>query len=158
MIKVGRIEAILWNIGLPGFTQLLSGQIIKGIFFVLLEITLNVASNFNLAIMYSFLGEFDKAIAVTNYQWLMFYPCLYFFALWDAYRGAMPESESGSYFPFVFGAFFVTTGLMYSPKLILFDLLLGPVFLPILFLIPGLIVGFILKYLIIYLHKSRMNH
>lgn len=155
MKKIGKLEAILWNIALPGFSQLLSGHYIKGIFFVLLEFTININSNFNTAIMFSFLGEIDKAFKVTNFQWLMFYPCLYFFALWDAYRYAMPETEKRSFLPFAFAAYFVTIGLMYSPKLKLFGVLFGPVFLPMLFVIPGLSIGFIIKYLLVRLTKMQ---
>jgi hypothetical protein len=157
MKKPGKLEAILWNIGLPGFAQLISGQLIKGILFILLEFTINVCSNFNLAIMYSFQWKIDQALDVTNFQWLMFYPCLYFFALWDGYRDAMPETERETYLPFAFAAFFVTVGLMYSPNLTLFGVLFGPVFLPMLFLIPGLLIGFTLKYLVIHIHKSKKN-
>lgn len=145
MKRQGKLEAVLWNIAMPGFSQLISGQIVKGIFLVLSEMYINVYSHFNKIIMYSFLWEIDKAIITANYQWLMFYPCFYMFALWDAYRFSMPEDEKLSYLPFVFGAFFVTVGLMLSPKLKLFGVLLGPVFLPILFLLPGLLVGFLIR-------------
>jgi hypothetical protein len=155
MKKPGKLEGVLWNIGLPGFTQLISGQYIKGILFVLLEFTINVSSHFNLAIMYSFQGNIAKAMEVTNFQWLMFYPCLYFFALWDAYRDAMPESEKETYLLFAFSAFFVTVGLMYSPSLRIFGVLFGPVFLPMLFLLPGLAIGYILKKLVHYIDKRK---
>src|SRR5690349_17996690 len=101
MKKMSKLEAILWNIAFPGFSQLLTGQYIKGVLFVALEFIMNVKSRFNQAIMYSFLGEIERAEAVTNYQWLMFYPCVYMFAMWDAYRTAMPENEKYSFLPFV---------------------------------------------------------
>lgn len=153
MKKIGKLEAVLWNIALPGFSQLIYGHFLKGLLFVLMEFLINIGSNFNMAIMYSFLGEIDKAIEVTNFQWLMFYPCLYFFALWDAYRYAMPETEKRSYLPFAFAAYFVTVGLMYSPKIKLFGVLFGPVFLPMVFLIPGLCIGFLIKFLLSRFHK-----
>jgi hypothetical protein len=154
MKKMGRLEAVLWNIAFPGFSQLLSGHYIKGILFVFLEFLINSNSQFNLAIMYSFLGEMDKAYSVLNYQWIMFYPCVYMFAIWDAYRFAMPEDEKLSFLPFVFSAYFVTVGIMYSPKMTIFKLDLGPVFLPMLFLIPGLISGFLIKTLLLYKIKK----
>lgn len=99
-------EALLWSIALPGFGQFLNGSVIKGIAFIILEFLVNVQSNFNLAIMYSFTGEINKAIEITDFQWLMFYPCLYMFAMWDAYREANGKINSFSYIPFVVGAFF----------------------------------------------------
>ncbi|WP_313801274.1 hypothetical protein [Cytobacillus sp.] len=157
MKTLGKLEAVLWSIALPGFSQLLSGQIIKGTLFVLLEFVINMYSNFNSAIMFSFLGEIDHAIQVTNFQWLMFYPCLYFFAMWDAYRTSMPEKEELSFLPFVFSAYFVTVGLMYSTRIKVFGILIGPVFLPMLSLIPGLMIGFIIRWIILSIKKYRLQ-
>lgn len=148
MKKMSKHEAVLWNIAFPGFSQVLMGQYIKGILFVALEVMINAFSHFNLGIMYSFLGEIDRAEAVINYQWLMFYPCVYMFSMWDGYRTAMPDNEKNSYLPFVFSAYFVTVGLMVSPKVTILQIHPGPVFLPMLFLIPGLLVGFLIKYLL----------
>ncbi len=142
---MNRLEAVLWNIAFPGFSQLLMGHYIKGVLFVVLEFIMNVQSHFNQAIMYSFLGEIEKAELVINYQWLMFYPCVYMFSLWDGYRSAMPSDERYSYLPFVFCAYFVTVGLMISPKVTIFEIHPGPVFLPMLFLIPGILIGGLIK-------------
>jgi hypothetical protein len=148
MKQLTKLEAVLWSIALPGFSQLLIGQYLKGILFVLLEFIINVKSHFNEAIMYSFLGETKYAHHIIDYQWLMFYPCLYMFAMWDSYRTAMPPDEKLSFLPFVFGAYFVTIGLMLSPKSVIFHVYLGPVFLPMLFLIPGLLIGFLIKFIL----------
>ena len=156
MRPLTKLEAILWSIALPGFSQLLSGHILKGIIFIVLEFMINVFSNFNTAIRYSFLGEIDHAIEVTDFQWLMFYPCLYMFAMWDAYRSSMPNSEELSFLPFAFGAYFITVGLMYSTKVTIFGILFGPVFLPMLSLIPGLAVGFLIRWLILIYRKRRV--
>ncbi|MBM7603948.1 hypothetical protein JOC75_001921 [Metabacillus crassostreae] len=147
--KPKKHETLLWSIALPGFGQFLNGSLFKGSVFIFLEILVNVLSKFNLAILYSFQGEIQKAIDVTNLQWLMFYPCLYMFAIWDAYRNADGEVNSFSYIPFVFGAFFITIGLIYSTSLKIFGVIIGPVFLPMLSLVPGLLVGFIIYKLVI---------
>lgn len=145
MKKMSKLEAVLWNIAFPGFTQLLTGQYIKGVLFVVLEFIMNVNSHFNSGIMFSFLGEIQKAEEILDYQWLMFYPCVYMFSIWDAYRFAMSAEEKYSFLPFVFGAYFVTVGLMLSPKVTVFQIHPGPIFLPMIFLIPGLIVGGIIQ-------------
>lgn len=149
MKKLSKLEAVLWSVALPGFSQLLVGDYIKGIILILLEFVINVNSHFNLAIMHSFMWEIDSATEVLDFQWLMFYPCVYMFGMWDAYRNAMPKDERLSFLPFVFGAYFVTIGLMLSTKLTIFHVKLGPVFLPMSFLIPGLLVGFVIRYLIL---------
>lgn len=149
MIMTGKLEAILWSIALPGFAQLLNRKFVKGIVFIFLEFLVNVNSHFNMVILYSFQGNIREAIEATNYQWLMFYPCLYMFAMWDAYKDAEGETPPYSYLPFVFSAYFVTIGLIYSPALKLGQKLLGPVWLPILSLFPGLLVGHLLKCMLI---------
>lgn len=153
MKKLSKSEALLWNIALPGFSQLLMGQTVKGIIFMGLEFLINVNSHFNIAILYSFTGEIALACSAVNYQWLMFYPCLYMFALWDAYRSAMPQDEIYSYLPFVFGAYFLTIGLIFSGKGSILGNMFGPVFSPMLFLIPGLLIGYLIRYIL--LRKKR---
>jgi hypothetical protein len=140
-----KLEAILWSIALPGFAQLLNRKFVKGIVFIFLEFLINVNSHFNMVILHSFQGNIREAIEATNYQWLMFYPCLYMFAMWDAYKDARGATPPFSYLPFVFGAYFVTIGLLFSSSLKLGQILLGPVWFPILSLIPGLLAGNLIK-------------
>ncbi|MDF0727863.1 hypothetical protein PY093_14390 [Cytobacillus sp. S13-E01] len=149
------IEVILWSIALPGFGQILNKQLFKGILFILLEFIINVSSNFNTAIRLSFLGDIEGAINVTDYQWLMFYPCVYMFAIWDAHRTATPESSRFIFLPYVFSAYFVTVGLMYSSHIMIFGKILGPVWLPMLFVIPGVLVGFIIRAIILILRRNQ---
>jgi hypothetical protein len=141
-------EKLLWSIAFPGFGQLLNGKYLKGIIFILLEFIINVRSHFNQIIYFSFNGEIEKAIEQTEYQWLMFYPCVYFFAMWDAYKDAGGGKEPYSYLPFVFSAYFVTVGLMYSAKVNLIGITLGTVWFPMLCVIPGLFIGIMLKKLL----------
>lgn len=57
-------------------------------------------SSFNKAIMLSFLGKIYEAVQIIDYQWLMFYPCVYMFAMYDAQKHAGdntgPHSEHGN--------------------------------------------------------------
>jgi hypothetical protein len=144
---VTKLEALLWSIALPGFGQLLQKQYIKGVLFVILEFLINAQSNFNEAIRLSFMGDIHQAIFVLDFQWIMFYPCLYFFAMWDAFKEAGPVSPY-SFLPFVFSAYFVTVGVMYSTKLKIGGILLGPIWLPMLFVIPGVIVGWAFQWIL----------
>lgn len=155
-MKTHKLEAILWSVAFPGFGQLLNGHLLKGFVFILLEFIINVNSSFNQAIMFSFLGEISEAAKAVNHQWLMFYPCVYMYAMYDAYKFAEGENPPLSYVPFAFGAYFVTIGLMYSPK-IFFGISFGPIWLPMLSLIPGLGIGFILRYFLIKI-TSRPNY
>ncbi|MFC5463513.1 hypothetical protein [Lederbergia graminis] len=143
--KHHHVDKIFWSIALPGFGQILNGKIIKGFLFVFLEFLINVKSNFNQIILLSFHGKIEEAINITDYQWLMFYPCLYFYAMWDAWRDAGGGKGRFSSIPFVVTAYFVTVGCIYSPIFKVFSIKLGPVWLPILSVIPGLLVGYIIK-------------
>ncbi|MCM2535368.1 hypothetical protein NDK43_27295 [Neobacillus pocheonensis] len=138
-------EKLLWSIAFPGFGQLLNGKHLKGIIFILLEFVINVRSHFNELILLSFNGQIEKAIDYTEYQWLMFYPCVYFFAMWDAYKDAGGGKEPYAYLPFVLSAFFVTVGLMYSARVKLFGIALGTVWFPMVCVIPGVVIGILLK-------------
>lgn len=64
-----------------GFGQYLNEKYYKGTVLLILEIFINIQSNFNRIIPMSFHGEIANAIKYANYQWLMFYPCLYFFSI-----------------------------------------------------------------------------
>lgn len=155
MKKNEPLEAILWSVALPGFSQLLSGSYIKGILFVGLEFIINVKSHFNKGIMLSFLGKTSEAANIIDYQWLMFYPCLYMFAMWDAYKVTRKNPKKYDYLPFAFVAYFVTIGLMYSPIVTVKSIFIGPIFLPMIFLIPGLFIGFIIRYIILWTKKEN---
>jgi hypothetical protein len=151
---VKAIERLLWSIALPGFGQFLNQKYMKGIIFIILEFLINVQSNFNEAIRLSFLGRIEESVHVINYQWLMFYPCLYFFAMWDAYKDAGGGKSPYAFLPFVFSAYFVTVGLIYSTELTIFGIFFGPIWLPMLSVIPGLIVGWLIKALLVKLTIS----
>ncbi|MFC7062635.1 hypothetical protein [Halobacillus seohaensis] len=146
MITKDELEKILWSIALPGFAQILNGKLFKGLLFIGLEILINVQSNFNDVIILSFHGEIEKAIEQTNYQWLMFYPCLYFFAIWDAYSDANGKKAPLAFLPFVFSAYFITSGLIYSATFKVNGILLGPIWLPMLSLPIGILIGGFLRF------------
>lgn len=141
----------MWSIALPGFGQFLNGKYFKGTVLLMLEFLINVQANFNEIILLSFHWEIIESINKTDYQWLMFYPCLYFFSIWDAVKDAGGGKDPYSFLPYVFGAFFVTVGLIFSPYLKIFGVLFGPIWLPILFVFPGVIIGGICRKVINYL-------
>jgi hypothetical protein len=151
---VKAIEQLLWSIALPGFGQFLNRKYFKGTVLILLEFLINVQSGFNEAIRLSFLGENAEAVKVIDFQWLMFYPCLYFFSMWDAFKDAGGGQSPYSFLPFVFAAYFVTVGLMYSTHVTIFGIFFGPIWLPILSVIPGVFTGLLIKSLLTKLHQS----
>ncbi len=75
-----------WSLTFPGFGHLALGSMAKGIFVFIGESVLNQMAKINLAIIYSFTGEFEKAKEVLNTQWLLLYCGILVFAIWDSYR------------------------------------------------------------------------
>jgi hypothetical protein len=141
-------DKVLWSIALPGFGQLLNGKYLKGLLFILLEFIINIQSNFNQVIKLSFQGEIQESVHQTDYRWLMFYPCIYLFAIWDAYRDAGGGKSPYSYIPLVVKTYSTTIGVIYSDEFKTFGVLLGPIWLPVLFCALGLGVGFLCKELL----------
>ncbi|PWK11286.1 hypothetical protein [Tumebacillus permanentifrigoris] len=147
-MKVDSFERLLWSIAFPGFGQLLNGQVFKGVLFVGLEFLINVQSHLNAAIITSFHGDLSASVQQTNYQWLMFYPCVYMFAVWDSYTFAGGGQGRFGYLPFVFSAYTGTLGVIYSTDW------WGPVWLPIVGLMVGAVIGWMLRRLLVTLTKN----
>lgn len=139
--KNKKLEVLLWSIALPGFGQLLNRKYIKGILLIGLEFLVNVMGNVNKVIVLSFHGNIQTAINEADYLWMMFYPCLYFFAMWDAYKDAGGGKKPFAFLPLVSSAYVVTIGLAISPVFTVFGHLIGPVWLPIIFTPMGLGIG-----------------
>jgi hypothetical protein len=155
MSKASRSEVIFWSIALPGFGQFINRKYIKGIVLITLEFIINIKSHLNIVIVSSFHGDIIQAINDTNYQWLMFYPCVYLYGIWDAYRDAGGGQDPFSYLPFVFSAYLGTIGVIYSSNLKIMNILLGPIWLSISFLFLGYGIGLILKFLVLRCVRSQ---
>jgi len=147
--KEKRLEVLFWSIALPGFGQLLNEKYFKGFILIILEVIINIKGKINIVIMHSFVGEMAFAINEANFLWVMFYPCLYLFAIWDAYRDAGGGMYPYLYIPFVFSAYFGTLGVIYSAHLSIFGFLIGPVFLPIILMMIGFLIGQLLRTVIL---------
>lgn len=143
------IEKALWSIAIPGFGQLLNGKYIKAIILIILEILINVKANINTIILSSFLGQTELAVRQADYQWLMFYPCVYLFAIWDAYKDGAKKEAPFLYIPFALAAYLETVGVIFSKTLRINGILLGPIFLPIICIFLGLGAGFIFRYMLL---------
>ncbi|GGP08907.1 hypothetical protein [Oceanobacillus neutriphilus] len=152
--KNKKLEAVLWSIALPGFAQLLNHQYVKGILFIGLEFLINVMGNLNTIIVLSFNFKIEEAIAQTNYLWLMFYPCLYFYAIWDAYKNAGGGKKAFAYLPLAFSTYFVTVGVIFSPSFTIMGTLIGPLWLPILSIPIGLTAGGLIRWILLKIYAD----
>src|SRR5699024_4990692 len=145
-----RMEALLWSIAFPGFGQLINKKYWKAFIFIILEVLINVKGNINDVIVKSYLLDMENDVAQANYSWLMFYPCIYLFAVWDAYRDAGGGEKPFMFLPFVVSAYCGTLGVIYSSRFAVYDFLIGPIFLPIITIVLGFIVGEVIRRFISY--------
>ncbi|MDF2530633.1 MAG: hypothetical protein K0Q65_214 [Clostridia bacterium] len=151
------IEKALWSIAIPGFGQLLNGKYVKGILLIFLEFIINSSANINLAIVLSFLGQTERAMQQANYQWLMYYPCVYLYGIWDAYRDGQEKESPLLFIPFAIAAYLETIGVIYSRTFRVKGVLLGPIFLPMICIFLGLGIGFIIRFLILRMWHKNMQ-
>jgi hypothetical protein len=148
------LERALWSVAIPGFGQFLNKKYFKGIVLIIIEIVINVKANINTLIILSFYGQTEIAVNKADYQWLMFYPCVYIFSIWDAYRDGR-EIPPLMYLPFALAAYTETIGVIYSKTFRIGGVLLGPIFLPMICIFLGLGIGFIIRFFILKLLKMK---
>lgn len=82
-----------WSAAFPGFGHLMLGQYIKGVVYFIWEFVINVNAQLNLAIIYSFQGQFELASQVLNTKWLLFYIPVYIGTIWDSYRTSVEQNK-----------------------------------------------------------------
>lgn len=75
-----------WSVAFPGMGHLLLSKYSRGFLLFLWELFINYKAHINLLILYSFIGDFEKAKAVVDIRWMSLYIPTYIFAIWDSYR------------------------------------------------------------------------
>lgn len=100
-----------WSIAFPGLGHLLLSKYWRGFALFFWELFINYNGNINLLILYSFTGDFERAKAVVNIQWMALYIPTYIFTIWDSYRTTvdlnhaymLAERENAEIQPFIIG-------------------------------------------------------
>lgn len=85
--------ATAWSILLSGFGHLYNRKAFKGLIILGWAVAIIIFSKINIAIVYTFNGQFDMAREAVDYQWLLFFPSIYIFAMWDAYNDAVEMNK-----------------------------------------------------------------
>ncbi len=83
----------MWSALFPGFGHLLLSRYIRAIVLFLWEIFINLRAQINMALFYSFLGQFDLARDVIDIRWSLLYIPTYLFAVWDSYMLAVDMNK-----------------------------------------------------------------
>ncbi|AEG58527.1 hypothetical protein Desru_0229 [Desulforamulus ruminis DSM 2154] len=85
--------AAVWSIMLTGFGHIYNNKIFKALILLGWTIAIMYFANLNGAIIQTFLGEFERAKQTIDYQWLLFFPSIYIFGIWDAYNDSTEMSK-----------------------------------------------------------------
>jgi hypothetical protein len=75
----------VWSMLSPGLGQLINHRLVLAFFLIGWWGAILYLSHALTAIHYTFLGRFEEAKAVTDPQWLLNIPSVYFFGIFDAY-------------------------------------------------------------------------
>ncbi|TFB18508.1 hypothetical protein E3U55_12000 [Filobacillus milosensis] len=85
-----------WSIAMPGFGHFHLGGYTTGVILMSGEIIFNNIGKINLAILYTFTLQFEKAHEVINYNCALLCAIIYLFGIWDSYRLTV-ESNNCAY-------------------------------------------------------------
>lgn len=77
--------AMLWSLLMPGLGQLYIHRLVNGFFILSWWIVIAYYSKIAEATYLTFLGEFAKAKATVDMEWMLFLPSIYGFACYEAY-------------------------------------------------------------------------
>ncbi|WP_308640073.1 hypothetical protein [Paenibacillus silvisoli] len=78
-----------WSLMSPGLGYFMQDRTLKAFVTVIWGIFINVKSQINLAILYSFTGRFDMARNVIDKRWFILFLAVYVYGIWDGYRGTV---------------------------------------------------------------------
>ncbi|WP_110112209.1 hypothetical protein [Bacillus sp. CGMCC 1.16541] len=101
-----------WSAAFPGFGHLLLSKYLRGFVLFIWEVYINIHANLNLAMVYSFCGEIDRAKDILDTRWILLYIPVYIFGIWDSYRttldlnkvAVLAERENAPFNTFSIGA------------------------------------------------------
>lgn len=93
--KKNPLVGMVWSVFTPGLGQLYGGSTIVGTFILAWWIYVCYKAKAVYAWLYSFLGDFNNVTAIVDWQWFLFLPSMYAFAVYQAYASV---NESNTLF------------------------------------------------------------
>lgn len=82
-----------WSAAFPGFGHLLLSKYLRGLVLFMWEVVVNYNARINLAMVYSFCGNFELAKDTLEVRWMLMYIPVYLFGIWDSYRTCMDMNK-----------------------------------------------------------------
>lgn len=85
--------AFFWGCVFSGLGHMYNNKLILG--FILVGWTYAIVFNTHLPllIIYTCTGQFERIADVVNYEWLLFFPSIYFFGMYDAYSATIEGNQ-----------------------------------------------------------------
>lgn len=123
-----------WSAAFPGFGHLLLSKYLRGFLLIGGEMYINTKAHINLAMVYTFLGQFDKATSVIDIRWMSLYAPVYLYAIFDSYRTTvdlnhlylLAKRENAYFKPFEIGSIEINYLDKRSPRISLLWSMLMP--------------------------------
>ncbi len=85
--------AALWSLLTPGLGHVYTKKVMEGLIVLICWIATAYMSHFCEAIVFSLVGDFDRAKAVIDYQWMLFGPSLYGYAVYASYAAVVEVNK-----------------------------------------------------------------
>lgn len=85
--------AAVWSVLSPGLGHLYIQSFPRGFFLIIWILVTAYFSNALEAIHYTFIGEFERATQVTDMEWLLMFPSIYGFVIYDSYNLAVEYNK-----------------------------------------------------------------
>jgi hypothetical protein len=82
-----------WSCAFPGFGHLLLSKYMRALLLIVWEFVTNTYSHLNEAMVYTFIGQFDKATEALELRWLALYVPVYLFAIFDSHRTTVDMNQ-----------------------------------------------------------------
>ncbi|MBC9786274.1 hypothetical protein H1S01_17590 [Heliobacterium chlorum] len=74
-----------WSAAFPGFGHISLGSYVVGFLLFIWEMVVNSNAKINLAIFYSFTGQYELAKEAVNNKWLLLYAPVFVYGVWSCY-------------------------------------------------------------------------
>lgn len=85
--------AAFWSMLMPGLGEMYTRRITSSVFVLVWWMLICYYSHGLAAIIYTFLGQFEKAASVVNPEWALFLPSIYGFTMYNSYVSVAEQSK-----------------------------------------------------------------
>ncbi|MFZ5824296.1 MAG: hypothetical protein ACOY94_08215 [Bacillota bacterium] len=84
---------VFWSAVLGGAGHFHNMQLIKGAMLMGWYLVIVIKSSLSQAVVYTLLGQYDLAQQVVDYQWILFWPSIHLFNIWNAYVDCVEQNK-----------------------------------------------------------------